>query len=405
MHDLTEGFASVPMLLYACFYIIQERDSGTMSKARDKTPIYLDYNATAPLRPEVIALLTEKMGLAGNASSIHGFGRLVRKEIEAAREDVARLAGADSSHVVFTSGATEANNAVINGAPVQRFLYSAIEHPSVTDAALRRDNAYAVPVQPNGVIDLAALEEMLARDLGQTLVSVMWANNETGVIQPVAEISALAKKYGALFHCDAVQAAGRLPIDMAQSGIDYLTLSGHKIGGPAGIGALIYSHDTPLEKLIHGGGQEKRRRAGTENFLGALGFGSAATLAAGEVGRMDKIAKMRDELEEEMFLAVPRAEFIGRDAQRLPNTIQVILPGVPAETQLMSLDLGGIAVSSGSACSSGSVRPSHVLLAMGVSDQKARCALRISLGYATTPEEISRFLQLWVTNSQRYLGK
>jgi cysteine desulfurase len=363
-----------------------------------QSPVYLDYNATTPLRAEVAALMTEKMCETGNASSVHSFGRNMRKDIETAREQIAKFVQCDPIDIVFTSGATEANNAVIFGAPVQRVLYSAIEHPSVIDAAIYRGNAFAIPVLPTGIVDLEALEKILVSENIPTLVSVMWVNNETGVIQPVAEIAAMAKKYGCLFHCDAVQAAGKLPLHM--NGIDYLTISAHKIGGPSGIGALIYNHETQLQKFIHGGGQERRRRAGTENTLGAIGFGLAAQLASKE---QNDFATWRDHCETEMQKATPHIEFVGRDAPRVANTIQVILPSVPAETQLMSLDLDGIAVSSGSACSSGSIKPSHVLLAMGVDPAKARCAIRVSMGHATTKEQLDRFLASWVTNSQRWL--
>lgn len=365
------------------------------------TPIYLDYNATSPLRPEVITLLTSKLQDVGNPSSIHAYGRKVRKEVEQAREQIAKLIQCDAVDIVFTSGATEANNAVIFGAPVTRILYSAIEHPSVTDAAIQK-NSFVIPVLKNGTLDLVALESLLQQSDEPTLVSVMWVNNETGVIQPIEDIVRIAKQYNALVHCDAVQAAGRLPIRMNDLGIDYLTLSAHKIGGPSGIGALVYNQQTQLAKFIHGGGQERRRRAGTENTLGALGFGKAAEMAANEAQHIQKLVEWRDTLENEMQKAIPKVEFIGRDAPRVANTIQLILPSVPAETQLMALDLDGIAVSSGSACSSGSIKPSHVLLAMGVSEAKAKCAIRVSMGFGTTAEDIKYFLTRWVTNSQRF---
>lgn len=369
-----------------------------------KKAAYLDYNATAPIRPEVIAAITECLSEIGNASSIHGYGRDIRRDLEKARESVAALVHTDPINVVFTSGATEGNNNVIFGAPVSRILFSAIEHPSVTEAAQKHGNAHVIPVLENGVIDLVALEKMLSDNDAPTLVSVMWVNNETGVIQPVEEIAALVKQYNALFHCDAVQAAGRILIAMDDLGIDYLTLSAHKIGGPSGIGALIYNHQTVLEKFIHGGGQERRRRAGTENVLGIIGFGKAAELAAQEAGHLQKLQDWRQEIETTMKAAVPAVEFIGAEALRIPNTVQFVLPGVASETQLMALDLDGIAVSSGSACSSGSIKPSQVLLAMGVPEAQARCAVRLSMGFATSREEIDLFLNRWVTNSQRWLS-
>jgi len=368
-----------------------------------KTAIYLDYNATAPLRLEAAAAMTEFLAMTGNASSIHGFGRAVRRKVEHAREQVAQLVNANPADVVFTSGATEANNAVIFKAPVKQVLYSGIEHPSVTEVARQMPNSVVIPVQNNGVVDLNELEKMLQAEGGKTLVSVMWVNNETGVIQPVMEIAALAKKYGALFHCDAVQALGKLPIDLQQIPIDFLTLSAHKIGGPSGVGALIYAHDTELEKFMHGGGQEKRRRAGTENTIGIVGFGAAAEQAGNEAGSNQKFAQWRDALEAKMQNAIPQVRIVGKDALRVGNTIQIILPGVTAEKQLMALDLAGVAVSSGAACSSGSIRPSSVLLAMGIPEAEASCAIRVSMGFATTQAELELFFETWVVNSQRLL--
>ena len=229
----------------------------------------------------------------------------------------------------------------------------------------------------------------------------MWVNNETGVIQPIEEIAALAKEYDALFHTDAVQAAGRIAIDLKKTPIDYLSLSAHKIGGAAGIGALIYSHDTVLNKFIHGGGQEKRRRAGTENAIGIIGFGAAAEYAHKNIKRYDELATWRDGLEQKILDASAGAIIIGKEAPRVGNTIQVILPHATSEKQLIAFDLAGIAVSSGSACSSGSVKPSHVLQAMGITDDLARCAIRISMGFSTQKNELDSFFQAWVANSQR----
>ena len=364
-------------------------------------PIYLDYNATAPLLPEVKRAIMTTLDEIGNPSSIHGFGRKRRKKVEAAREKVAQLVNCDPTHVVFTSGATEANNWVIFGAPVERILISAIEHPSIMDITQEKKNIEIIPVTKNGVIDLQALENALKDNPRKTLVSVMWVNNETGVIQPIEAISKLAQKYGALFHTDAVQAAGRLEIDLKKIRIDYLSLSAHKIGGPAGIGALIYDHDTLLYKFIHGGGQERSRRAGTENTLGIVGFGEAAVHARTHVKQFAELVKMRDLLENSFIQAVPEVIIVGRDAPRVANTIQVILPGATAEKQLIAFDLEGIAVSSGSACSSGSVKPSHVLKAMGFADELAACAVRVSIGFGTQKNELDAFFQAWVANSQR----
>lgn len=366
-----------------------------------QAPIYLDYNATAPLLNEAKKAMQDCFDDMGNPSSIHGFGRAIRKKVEQAREQIAKLVNCDPTHIAFTSGATEANNWVITQAPVQRVLISAIEHPSIIDLAPIQKNIEIIPVTASGTVDLEALEKMLARENAKTLVSVMWVNNETGVIQPIEEIAALAKKYAALLHTDAVQALGRFEIDFEKMPIDYVSISAHKIGGPAGIGALIYGHDTPLEKFIHGGGQERRRRAGTENTLGIVGFGAAAKFAKENIKRYKELASWRDELESRMEKATPDAIFVGQTSPRVGNTIQVILPGAASEKQLIAFDLAGIGVSSGSACSSGSVKPSHVLSAMGVSEAMAKCAIRISFGLMTQKVELDRFFEAWVANSQR----
>ncbi len=358
--------------------------------------IYLDYNASAPLLPEVKTALQEGVGLVGNPSSIHSFGREVRKHIEHARRQLAQAIHTDPTHIVFTSGATESNNWVLQRAPVTRILVSAIEHPSVYDLCENR-----IPVTPDGIVDLIALEKLLQQSDTPTLVCVMWVNNETGVIQPIAEISELCKKYNAWLHVDAVQALGRIPLDLGTIDIDFLSLSAHKIGGPAGCGALVLHPDSPMKKLLHGGGQERRLRAGTENILGILGFGVAAHIALQHQPFYSTLEKRRDALEIKMQQACPQIKIVGQKAPRVGNTLQVITPGVPAETQLIALDLAGIAVSSGSACSSGSVQPSHVLLNMGYSPDDSACALRLSMGPQTTTNDVDAFFSAWVAISQR----
>lgn len=360
-------------------------------------PVYLDYNATAPLLPVARDAMMTAMHVVGNPSSVHAHGRACRKMVEEARRSIAELVNCDPTHVTFTSGATEANQTVLRGAPVDRILVSAIEHTAVLENA---PQATIIPVDANGVVLLDVLENAL-KSGGRTLVSVMWVNNETGVIQPVDKIAALCAQYGALFHCDAVQAAGRIPIDLQNIRIHYLTLSAHKMGGPAGVGALIYDHGTALDPFIRGGGQERRRRAGTENIVGIAGFGAAARAAAHGAAAYDRLGQLRDELEKKMRDAAPQCVIAGAGAPRVKNTIQVMLPGVPSETQLMALDLAGVSVSSGAACSSGSVKPSHVLRAMGVADALARCAIRVSMGPDTTSAQMDRFFHVWVANWQR----
>lgn len=363
--------------------------------------IYLDYNATAPLLPSVRKAIAESLEWIGNPSSIHGFGRHVRKHIELAREQIGQLVNTDATHVTFTSGATEANNWVLFNAPATRVLISAIEHASLIDASAARDNTAIIPVTPQGIVDLTALETLLQQSNEPTLVCVMWVNNETGVIQPIAAIAEICRKYQAFLHVDAVQAAGRLEIDLQKLLIDYLSLSAHKIGGPSGIGAMIYNHDTTLYKFIHGGGQERRRRAGTENILGIIGFGAAAAAARHTQQRYSELGAWRDELEQRITALNPDCIVVGADAPRVGNTMQLITPHATAEKQLMALDLAGIAVSSGSACASGSVKPSHVLRAMGIADTLTSCAIRLSMGPETRKTDLDAFFEAWVANTQR----
>lgn len=348
---------------------------------------YLDHNATTPMKPPVLALMSAVLGECGNASSLHGPGRAARRHVEDAREKVATLTGHRAANVVFTSGATEANNMILKG-PYAKIAVSAIEHPSVLEA---NSQVRILPAQPSGVIDLAALERHLESE-NPELVAVMAVNNETGVVQPVSEIGRLCKQYGALFHCDAVQAAGRIDIDFAQWNCDFLTLSAHKMGGPMGAGALLFKSGVKLPKLLHGGGQEKRQRAGTENVAAIAGFGLAAELALKDKSDFQKLSALRDALEKELDAVVH-----GKDAQRVANTSCFSVKGRKADTMLMALDLKGIYVSSGSACSSGSVKPSHVLQAMGVSDDLCTGALRVSLGWNTTENDVNEFVKAMKT--------
>lgn len=344
---------------------------------------YLDHNATAPLRPEAKAAMLAAMEICGNASSVHAEGRAARKVMDDAREQVARAIGVIPPMVVFTSGGSEANNMALKGAPVERLIVSAIEHPSVLEAAKASGKTVQiVPVTYQGVIDLGALEEMLTGP--KALVSVMLANNETGVIQPVAEVVSLAQAHGALVHTDAVQALGKAPVNFGILGVDLMTLSAHKLGGPVGAGALVIRDGLALEPFIHGGGQELRRRAGTENLVTISGFGAVAQK------KLD-VKALRDRLE----AALEGAVIFGAGADRLPNTTCFAMPGMKAETLLMAFDLEGIAVSSGSACSSGKVAKSHVLAAMGVAPEISQGAIRVSLGWDTTEGQIDTFIAAW----------
>jgi cysteine desulfurase len=355
---------------------------------------YLDWNATAPLRPAARAAMASALELTGNPSSVHGEGRAARALIEQARGDVAALAGADARNVIFTSGGTEANALALSPALGERLLVSAIEHPSVL-AGGRFAAVEKIAVDANGIVDLAVLEAKLA-NTKRALVSLMAANNETGVVQPVAAAAEIVHRHGGLLHVDAVQAAGRMPIDINTFGADLLTLSAHKIGGLKGVGALIARGDIHVDPLIRGGGQERGSRAGTENVAGIAAFGAAAEEAraklAEEAGEM---AAKHAKLEANIRTSLPHAVIFGSTVERLPNTTLVAIPGAKAETLVIAFDLDGVAVSSGAACSSGKVAPSHVLAAMGVAAELSRGAIRVSLGPTTTEAEIDRFLQVW----------
>jgi cysteine desulfurase len=370
--------------------------------------IYLDWNATAPLRPQARGAAVAALDAAGNPSSVHAEGRAARRLIEQAREEVAALTGAEPRNVVFTSGGTEANMlALTPGSGADRLLISAIEHPSVLAGG--RFPAAAVerlPVTSGGQIDLSALERRLAAsERGQrVLVSLMLANNETGVVQPVSQAARLVHAAGALLHVDAVQAAGRISCDIKALDADLLTLSGHKIGAPKGVGALV-RRDAALtmpDPLVRGGGQERGLRAGTENVAGIAGFGAAAAAAReGLAAERARMASLRDRLESALMAASPDvvifgAQAFGAPAERLPNTTLFALNGMKAETAIIAFDLDGVAVSSGAACSSGKVQPSHVLAAMGVPPQLARGAIRVSLGPTTTESEVDRFITAWI---------
>lgn len=360
---------------------------------------YLDYNAGAPARPEVVAAMADALAEPGNPSSVHGAGRRVRARLEAARDAVAALVQAPAAGVVFTSGGTEANNLILRGCGRSRLLVSAVEHASVREAV---PEAQVIPVDGAGVVDLAALERMLAADAAPALVSVMLANNETGVIQPVPEVARLAHAHGALVHCDAAQGPGRLSVSVSDGFVDFLTLSAHKLGGPAGIGALVSANaDFPLAPLLLGGGQERRRRAGSENLAGIVGFGTAARLAADWGAEGERVRELRDRLEAAVMARVPGAVVVGAAAARLCNTSCLALPGVASQVQVMALDLADVAVSAGSACSSGKVGESAVLRAMGLGPAVSGSAIRVSLGWNSTAEDVEMFLNAWCDLARR----
>jgi cysteine desulfurase len=378
---------------------------GEIARARPgvlaRTETYLDWNATTPLRPEAAAAMSAMFARCGNPSSVHRWGRAARQAIERARSAVAALLDAPSEGVVFVSGGTEANHLALLGAGRDRVLVSAVEHDSVLRAV---PQAEPIPVDQDGVVVLDALDRLLAADPRPALVSVMFANNETGVLQPAAAIGAVARTHGALFHCDAVQAAGKIALDAQTIGADFVTLSAHKLGGPPGVGALVVIGELELRPLLRGGGQEHGRRAGTENLAGISGFAAAAVAATEEIAVYDRVRALRDALEAELAAIAPEAVVLGAAAPRLPNTAAIAMPGVAAETQVIALDLDGVMVSAGAACSSGKVGPSHVLEAMGVSPDLVGSTIRVSLGWDSSEADVAHFLRAWTRLYRRCRG-
>ena len=364
--------------------------------------VYLDWNATTPLRPEAKAAMAQAWDIAGNPSSVHAEGREARRLVEDARAIVASAVGAQPPNVVFTSGGTEANSLALStglrrgGLPVRRLLVSAIEHASVlAGGRFPVDAIQTIGVMRAGVVDLDHLRGLLA-DGPPALVSVMLANNETGAIQPVAAVAEMVHAAGGLLHVDAIQAFGKIPFDLASTGADLLTLSAHKTGGPKGAGALVLAEGLlGFEPLLRGGGQEQGRRAGTENVAAIAGFGAAVRAAQAAMGPdAVRMQALRTRLEAGLRQA-PGAILFSEDVQRLPNTVLFTVPGLRAETAVIGFDLAGIGVSSGSACSSGKVQPSHVLQAMGFGPELAQGAVRLSLGWSTSETEIDSALEAW----------
>lgn len=364
-----------------------------------QTRSYFDHNATTPLSEEALAAVCAAMSETfGNASSIHHYGQAAKQRLETARRQVATLIGASSKSIVFLSGGTEANNLALSGStkPGDHVITSAVEHPAVLNPCTRlRERGVMVTIVPparDGFIDPQSISGALRPET--KLISIMHANNETGVIQPVAEIAAIAREAGVLFHVDGVQAAGKIDVAVAKLGADLYSMSAHKLYAPKGIGALFVRHGLSLEAQILGGHHERDRRAGTENVPGAVAFGAAAEWFSqhGDAERK-RVAELRDRLEQGILRSVPDLEINGAPTQRLPNTTNIRFHGIEGEAMVIALDLRGFAVSSGSACSSGSVEPSHVLLAMGLSPEDARSSIRFSLGRGNTVEQIDALIE------------
>jgi cysteine desulfurase len=372
----------------------------------DIRKVYIDYNATTPLRPEVKAALIEDLEIFGNASSMHASGRLARARVEQARIAIGNLIGAKDGTIIFTSGGSEANNTIFQTmrglaeTPAAQgrneIITTAIEHPCVLNSARFLKGldfkVTILPVDEYGKLKIDELEKSLG---GKTLfVSVMAANNEIGTVQDIKEITALVKKAGAFMHIDAVQAAGKIPLNADELGVDYLTVSAHKIYGPKGVGALYARKGAPIMPLIHGGHQEDGYRAGTYNNTGILGFGKAAELAAAEVDKYGSvIAALRDRLRRGLTEKIPKVKINGHPTDVLPNTLNVSFSGAEGESILLSMDMRGIEASTGSACASGSLEPSHVLLATGLGPELAHGSIRFSLGWGITEEDIDYIIE------------
>ena len=353
--------------------------------------IYFDYNATAPLRDEARAAMLDVLGPPANASSVHAYGQAARHQIETARRQLAHLCGAMPEEVIFTSGGTEANAmALLRDAP--SIITSSIEHVAVLDNA---PEGLRVAVDSNGVIDLEALEQAATNAPSGSIIAVMMANNETGVIQPIKEVVAIAHRHGHLVHSDAVQALGKIPINFADLGVDMMALSGHKIGAATGTGALIQRQGLASYPRMSGGGQEKNRRPGTENLSGIVSFGAAAAVVDQTRLTALELRQCHDAFESRIKAEVPDAMVMGEGVERLPNTTAIAMPNQKAETQMMNFDLAEFAISAGAACSSGKVASSHVLTAMGHAEI-APYTIRISSGWNTEKEDFERLAETWL---------
>lgn len=375
--------------------VLNEDFSVNSSSSLDSNYIYADYNSTAPIGNSVkentsYVLLHKTL----NPSSVHQAGQKVHKILQDARDDIRSLVCASNNkEVLFTSSATEANNLVMKGMKEYIQVISAIEHPSIMRSA---NNPYVISVDCNGIINLIELEKTLCKLQGKkVLVSVMTANNEIGVIQPIKEIAQISHKFGAICHTDAAQACGKIDVNMEDIGVDLLTLSAHKMGGLTGAGALIFDKKLQIEPIITGGGQEKGLRAGTENVVAISSFSSAIKQMPELLSKVNKIKELRDQLEFEISKITNDIIIFGKNADRLPNTSCICMPGVKSDVQLMAFDMNSIAVSSGAACSSGRIEPSYVLLAMGATTEQANCSIRISIGWNTTDDDIEKIVNCW----------
>lgn len=369
-----------------------------------KPMIYLDYHATAPLLDEAKAAMAAAFDHVGNPSSIHAAGRAGKSLMDKARAQVLDLVSGCAGRLVFTSGGTEANNLAIRGGAsangVTRLIAGSTEHDAVASVVKASDLPVTiVSCDTDGVVDLGSLENALASDGGNALVSIMAVNNEIGTIQPIDKVSALCQSYDALLHVDAIQAVGKVELTPLAFAADFLSMAAHKIGGPMGVGALHIRNGIELSQIQHGGGQEQGARGGSENLLGIVGFGAAATQVENALEDQPRLEGLRNELENKLDAA--GAVIVGAGAERVATCSAVMMQGVDAATQLMNFDLEGICVSSGSACSSGKVGTSTTLSAMGLGEEQAKCVIRVSMGRGTSQQDIDRFVEVWRTVNER----
>jgi len=365
----------------------------------NRPSIYLDYNATTPVKPEVADVMLSVLKSGGNPSSVHHLGRQAKAVLEKSRQTIGDMINCRPQMITFTSGGTEANNIALMSSGTQHLITSASEHDSILQITDSFEGTVEIlPLDENGLVPVEDLTTALSKqdDNTHTLISIMMANNETGVLQDIQSLAQIAHEAGATFHTDAIQALGKTPVDFKELGVDMMSLSAHKIGGPQGVGALVALEKLNIAPLIRGGGQEVGRRSGTENLPGIAGFAEAVRLVPKNLQKLAEISQMRDHLEKTILDHAPNAKCFGQNSPRTGNTTTILMPDVLSETQVMAFDLDGICISAGSACSSGKVKASHVISAMGASEEDARCTIRVSLGWNTTQDEVDQFVASWI---------
>ncbi len=358
--------------------------------------IYLDNNATTPIKPEVIEEVVRVMEIGGNPSSVHGIGRNAKETMEKSRQTIANIINCRPQKITFTSGGTEANNLALLASGMDHIILSATEHDSIlTLRDYFKGKIDILPVDGNGLVSSHDLQAVLQKSSSKTLVSIILANNETGVLQDIKKLCHITHEAGAFFHTDAIQALGKIAIDFRDLGVDMMSLSAHKLGGPHGIGALIAQEKINIKPRNIGGGQEVGRRSGTENIEGIAGFATAVSLVPENLKTMARLEDLRDKIEYEIKKHAPDVIFYGAHSKRIANTTTIMMKDVLSETQVMAFDLDGICISSGSACSSGKVKPSHVVSAMGGNTEQALSTIRVSLGWKTTEDDVTAFITAW----------